>query len=438
MIRNIALFLVMLVPTLTSAQIETQFTFNGQNAEVLKAEKKIVVVTPEQVEVPSTCYRQVPVGEREVCRNETRYRQECSWIPSSQRCWTETDRVCRPVTRTRQECSNGPSRQVCTDRPSRTVCTERPTRQVCTTRPDGRQHCTTVGGGQHCREVGGGRDCHTVPGERHCRNVTYTDSVCETVPRQRCETVPGRNDCRDIPYSVPVCNMETQYETESYACTRTETVNRTAEKTIKAEINVQISTNGLVEEFPMAITLKETSSQFKAFTIDAKLLKEPSIFVVLMKKEVKIADTTAKEIVLKADVVLEVLSKEMLPISFPTAIHKASIDEKTKKMTVVFEGPISAQGEVDFKITHKAFLSSTKTLVEMKDVFPGAKIELGQVEDKAALNIDISDAIKRELKKKNMKLKFSLKSEMNLRGELMNTMKPETSKLYEGTFVQLQ
>ena len=438
MIRNIALFLSLLVPTLTSAQIETQFTFNGQNAEVLNAEKKITIVTPEQVEVPSTCYRQVPVGEREVCTNETRYRQECSWIPSSQRCWTESDRVCRSVPRTRQECSNGPSRQVCTDRPSRTVCTERPTRQVCTTRPDGRQHCTTVGGGQHCTQVGGGRDCHTVPGERHCRTVSYSEQECHSVPRQRCETTPGRNDCRNIPYSVPVCRMETQYESESYACTRTQTVNRTAEKTIKAEINVQIITNGLVEEFPMGITLKETSTQFNAFKIDVKLLKEPALFVVLKKKEVKIGTVSKTEIELKAEVILEVLSQEMLPVSFPNAIHKASIDEKTKKMTVIFEGPISAQGEVDFKITHKAFLSSTKTLVEMKDVFPGAKIELGQVEDKAALNIDISEAIKRELKSKNMKLTFKLTSEMNLRGELMNEKKPETSKLYEGTFVELQ
>lgn len=232
--------------------------------------------------------------------------------------------------------------------------------------------------------------------------------------------------------------METQYETEAYACTRTETVNRTAEKTIKAEINVQIMTNGLVEEFPMAITLKETSSQFDAFTIDAKLLKEPAVFVVLMKKEVKIADSTKDEILLEAEVVLEVLSKEMLPIAFPTAIHKATVDKKTKKMTIVFEGPISAQGEVDFKITHDSFWTSKKTIAEMKEAFPSAKIELGQVEDKAALSIDLTDALKHELKKSNMLLKLKLTSEMNLRGELMNTTKPENSKLYEGTFVQLQ
>lgn len=438
MIRNIALFLVMLVPSITHAQLDSEFTFTGQNAETLSAEKKVTIVKPEIVEVPSTCSRQVPVGEREVCRNVTRYRQECSWIPSSQRCWTDYERVCRNVTRYRQECSNGPSRQVCTDRPSRRVCTERPTRRVCTTRPDGREHCTTVGGGQHCTEVGGGRDCRSVPGERICRQVSYTDRDCDSVPRNRCETIPGRNDCRDIPYGDTVCEMQTQYETETYACTRTETINRTIEKTVKATTSVQIITNGLVEEFPVAVSIKETSPKFDNFFLEVKLLKQPEVFVVLKKKEVKMEENTAQEIILNGEIVLEILSQQMLPLSFPSTIMKASIEEATKKMTIVFEGPISATGEVDFKITHKAFLSGRKTLVEMKEMFPSEKIQLGMVEEKAALSIDISDAVKKELKNKNMLLRLDLTSELNFRGEIMNEKKPEISKLYEGTFVELQ
>ncbi len=438
MIRNIALFCLLLLPTMTYAQLDSQFTFSGQNAEVLKAEKKITVVTPEQVQVPDTCSRQVPNGQVRVCRDETRYRQECSWIPSSERCWNDTDRVCRTVTRYRQECSGSPSREVCTDRPSRTVCTERPTREVCRTRPDGQQTCTTVGGGQHCTEVGGGRSCHTVPGDRTCRDVPYSDQDCDNVTRRRCETVPGRNDCRQVPYSEEVCGMETQYRTETYACTRTETINRTTEKTIKSETNVHIITNGIVEEFPVAISVKESSAQFSAFAVEAKLLKEPKAFVVLQKKEAKIVSNTAKEIVLKNTVTLEILSQEMLPMSFPVAIATASIEEAASKLTIVFEGAISAQGSVDFAITHKAFLSSTKTLVEMKADFPSDKIELGVVDNKAALSIDIKDAIKRELKKKNMKLKFNLTSALNLQGEIMNAAKPQTSRLYEGTFVELK
>lgn len=438
MIRNIALFCLLLLPTMTYAQLDSQFTFNGQNAEVLKAEKKIVVVTPEQVEVPSTCSRQVPNGQARVCHDETRYRQECSWIPSSERCHDDQERVCRTVTRYRQECSGSSSHEVCTNAPSRTVCTERPTREVCTTTPSGRQHCTTVGGGQSCHEVGGGRSCHTVPGNRTCRDVPYSDQDCDYVTRRRCETIPGRNDCRQIPYSEQVCGMETQYRTETYACTRTETVNRTTEKTVKSETNVQIITNGIVEEFPVAISVKEASQQFNAFSVEAKLLKEPKAFVVLQKKESKITSATAKEILVKNNVVLEILSQEMLPMSFPVAIASASIEEASSKLTIVFDGAISAQGSVDFAITHKAFLSSTKTLVEMKSDYPSDKIELGTVENKAALSINIKDAIKRELKKKNMKLKFNLTSALNLQGEIMNATKPQTSRLYEGTFVELK
>lgn len=438
MIKNIAMFCLLLLPTMTYAQLESQFTFSGQNAEVLKAEKKITIVTPEQVEVPDTCYRQVPNGQVRVCRDETRYRQECSWIPSSERCWNDQERVCRTVTRYREECSGSPSREVCTDRPSRQVCTERPTREVCTTRPDGRQHCTTVGGGQHCTTVGGGRDCHTVPGNRTCRQVPYSDQDCDYVTRRRCETIPGRNDCRQIPYSEQVCGMETQYRTESYACTRTQTINRTTEKTVKSETNVQIITNGIVEEFPVAVSVKETSQQFSAFSIEAKLLKEPKAFVVLQKKSSKIASSTDKEIVLQNSIVLEILTQEMLPVSFPVSIASAHIEEASNKMVVVFDGAMSAQGSIDFQITHKAFLSSTKTLVEMKADYPSAKVELGAVANKAALSIDIKDAIKKELKKKNMKLKFNLTSALNLQGEIMNATKPSTSKLYEGTFVELK
>src|SRR5690606_22257645 len=97
MIRNIALLFLLLLPTLAMAQLDSEFVFNGQNAEVLVAEKPVTIVTPETVEVPSTCSRQVPNGQREVCRNETRYRQECSWVPASTQCSNYQERVCRPV-----------------------------------------------------------------------------------------------------------------------------------------------------------------------------------------------------------------------------------------------------------------------------------------------------------------------------------------------------
>ena len=438
MISRIALLIVMLVPSITNAQLESQFQFNGQNAEVLTAEKKITVVTPEVIQVPDTCTRRVPDGQREVCNQETRYRQECSWIPSSQRCWDEPERICRTVTRYRQDCHQGPGRRECRDIPTREVCVERPTREICRTRPDGSQHCTTVGGGTHCTTVGGERDCREVPGQQICRQVPYNDTDCDMVSRQRCETVPGRNDCQDIPYSVPVCRMETEYRTENYSCTRPETVNRTAQKTLKAKIQVEVLTNGLVEEFPVQLLIKEENAQFKAFSIDAKLGKQPSVFVVLKKKEVSIASNTKDTIELKSRIILEVLSKEMLPIALPTGISKAVVTESSKKLMVVLDGQISASGGVDLKMTHKGVLTGTRTIAELVASYPSLGVNLGVLEGKSALSIDLTNALKRELKNKNMRLSLKLSSTLNLGGELMNATKPETSKLYEGTFVELK
>lgn len=437
MIRNLTLFLCLLFPVMTSAQIETQFTFSGQNAEVLKGEKKVSQVTQVPVEYEGTCSRQIP-HEVRVCRDVTRYRQSCSTIPSSERCWNDTDRVCRPVTRTRQECSGSPSRTVCQERPTRQVCTERPSREVCRTNPRGGQSCTTVGGGTHCTEVGGGQSCHEVPGSQVCRNVSYTDQECDNVTRRRCETVPSRRECTDIPYSENVCGMETQYSVETYACTQTRMENRTSEKTIKSEVNVQILTNGLVEEFPMSVVVKETTPAMTAFAMEAKLLKEPQVFVVLKKKDVKIASATEKEIVLKGSLVLEVMDARMLPISFPTAIAGASIEAATQKLVVVMEGPMSSQGSVDLIITHNSLLTKLKTIAEAKAEYPSAKAELGQVENKAALSVDLKGLIQNEPQKKNMRMKIKLGSKLMLQGEIMNAKKPDTEKQYEGILVELK
>lgn len=437
MFRNIALFVLMLVPTMTYAQLESQFVFNGQNAETLTAEKKVSIRVSEQVQVPSTCSRRIPQQEY-VCRDVTRYRQSCHTVPSSQECSSVPHRDCRTVYRTRQECSGSSSQTVCTDTPSRQVCTDRPTREVCTTRPDGRQHCTTVGGGQHCTTVGGGRSCREVPGNRVCRDVSYPDQECSTTYRQECRTIPSRQECSQIPYSENVCGNETTYRTETYACTETQTVYSSIPKTVKSETNVQILTNGIVEEFPVQVTLTEKSPEFSSFTIATKLLKQPKAFVVLKKQESKVVSTTKTEIVLKNTVVLEVLSQEMLPISFPTSIASASIEAATSKLNIVFEGPIASIGKADLLITHKAFLRSKKTIAEFKGEYPSEKVELGMVGEKAALMIDLKDSIKSELQSRNMLLKFTLEAGMNLQGEIMNETKPVTSKLYEGTFVQLK
>lgn len=435
MIRNIALLVFLLLPALTHAQLDSQFTFNGQNAETLKAEKEITTVTRVPRQVEDTCYNQIPIQER-VCRDVTRYRQSCHTVPSSTQCRTENERVCRNVTRYREECHAGPSRQECHTTPPRQVCTERPTREVCTTRPDGRQHCTTVGGGTHCTEVGGGTSCNSVPGERICRQVSYTDQDCDYVPRQRCETIPSRQECQQIPYSENVCGMETTgYRSEPYACTRTVYDNVTKKKAVKAETQVRINTNGLVEEFPVAVSLKPVDESHSAFTIEVKLGKQPEAFVVLNKKEVKVTANTEKEITVKGSIALEILSKEMLPVSLPAAIASVTAEKASSKVIIVLDGAISAQGKIDAKLTHKPFLSGKKTVAELKAVeFPSEKVELGVVGEKAALSLNLKGV---KLQKK-MKLDLTITSALNLQGEIMNEKKPELSKSYQSIPVLLK
>ncbi len=426
MIRKFALTFLILMPALSQAQIDSQFVFNGQNGEVLKGEKQIVVITPEQVQVPSTCYRQVPTGQIQVCRDETRYREECSWIPSSESCRTEYNQVCNSVPRSREVCSGGGSRQECSTIPTSTVCHDRPTNEVCTTLPDGSPHCTTVGGGQHCQEVGGGQHCTTVWDSPTCHSETYWDQECTSVPENRCETIPGRNDCSSIPYSENVCGMEMQYRTESYACTETVTVNREEKKLLKAETTIQIETHGLVDEFQAQVSVKERSAQFKDFTIDVKLLKEPKLFVILKQKEVKIASATKTEIVVKANLVLEVMTLEMLPISLPQDISSAVFTEATKKLTLVVNGKLAAKGTVDLSLSKKE-LFSRKTVAELKGAYPAKLIEVGAVEGKPALNIDLKAAMKAN-PKKSMKLKLVLEAEMDIKGSLLNVTKPQLKK----------
>lgn len=230
--------------------------------------------------------------------------------------------------------------------------------------------------------------------------------------------------------------MQTRYRVETYACVETRRIERKVEKTIKAETEVQILTNGIVEEFPMSVAL-QASEDYKKFQVQTSLVKQPSVFVVLKKQQAKVESATAKEIIVKSTVVLEILKQEMLPISFPTAIAKASVDKETKKLTIEFEGDISPVGSIALRMTYKPFLRSVRTVAELKGSYPSEEIQLGVVGEKAALSIDLSKSLQHELMKKNMMFRIDMASEMNLQGEILNEKKPETKKEFGYTSVQL-
>lgn len=405
------------------AQVESLINFRGQNSEVIKIEKNINVTRPVAYQVPDTCYNSIPYQSYE-CRDVTRYREQCRYIPSSQNCWTDYDRVCRNVTRYREECSTGPSRQVCTTSPSREVCVERPTREVCRTNSSGQQTCQTVGGGQSCQTVGGSQSCHSVPGEKTCRQVSYTDQDCENVPRQRCETIPGRNQCDQIPYSEEVCGNETRYRQEPYACQRTAYRDETKVTKLSGQIDVRFETNGLVEEFPVKVSVTGVDAKFEKFNSSVKLGKEPKVLVFLKKKEI-VAKETAGEINLSGEVVMEVVSADMVSPVFPTSLTNPSLNDSTDILTIAFAGAVSAKGNVEAVITAHPKIGRDKQVAELKAAYPSDRA--GVAQNKLSLNL--KGLFQNDLAKKNS-IAIKLIAPMTVRGELMNTVKPVVEKSY--------
>lgn len=425
MIRILAslTLLCLFFPENSSAQVEGQFRFNGQNSEVLKIEKTVKVKRMIPREVPSTCTREVPY-EINVCRDVARSRQECVKVPAGQTCEDVSEEVCKPVTRTREECTEGPSRRVCHYESSSQQCHERPTREVCRISPTGREVCNTVGGGEYCTTIPGGQVCEEEAGAETCRNVSYRDEDCTEVTRRRCTKVPAHNECRDVAYTENVCGMETQTRTEQYTCTRTELFPEETERKLTGSINVQILTNGLVSEFPIAFTLKEVDEKFEAFTLKAALKKEPKVLVVLKKAVVKTVSETKEEIVLDGQMIFEVLESKMLPLEFPSKIKSATLDKATKKLQVVFVGTIPGNGNFEFGLLDKKV-----PVLSFKDFYPSEKAALVQVGTRIAMDLSVGD-ITSSAKKFAMDLK--LVSPVNYGGELLNGVKPKTEREFKG------
>ncbi|MFL5731505.1 MAG: hypothetical protein ACJ75J_18595 [Cytophagaceae bacterium] len=381
------------------------------------------------------------------CHSVTRYREECTRGPSHQECHTIP---------TRQVCHERPSHQVCHDRPSREVCHDRPTRQVCTTTPSGQQHCTTVGGGQscttvgggqecttvgggqECTTVGGGQECHSEPGEQICRQVPYTDQECTDVPRQSCRTIPAHNECDQIPYSEEVCGNETAYRTETYDCMQTVYSDEEVEKKVSAVVNVSLKTNGFVEEFGALVSLTP-DAKGENFTPKMKLTTEPKILVVVKKTEASIRAEGEKEIRVEGNIEVELLEK--IPgeeVKFPS-IESASFEKKTSLVSVIFANglPGDKKGELEFEMTYK-----NKPVANLKDSFPGQKVELKKIENKDVLVLNLKDLINGQigggLFSSSPLMKLQLKVPSKIEGEILNANKPKTEKLYEKIKVKRQ
>lgn len=220
--KVVMLFLgLTLLSTLNAkAESEKGFTFQGQREESFSLENILKGTEYREEQINTTCYRDIPYTEN-VCRMETRYRQECRQIPGRQECRTVYEPICRWETRYRQECTNtGGGRQ----------CRTIPGDVQCRTMPNGENRCVKI----PPREV-----CEDRPGQRICRQVPYQDRVCYNEPRNHCEWIPPRTACDQYPYQERVCRDEVRYRQEPYACVKTISVPyEVVLKTHKADVSV--------------------------------------------------------------------------------------------------------------------------------------------------------------------------------------------------------
>ncbi len=253
--------LMLALNTNALAQDTAEFEYAQQTAEQITIQDTREVTLYRTEYVDSTCTRQEPYQET-VCGNETRYRNECTWIPGRNVCRTENDYQCRDVRRTRRECTAGRTRRECVNEPARRECRTR----------NGVERCVDVPGRQRCRDVSG---------PQVCRDVPYTDRECQNVPRRVCNNVPGRNDCRDIPYQEYICRDVTRYRSIPYACKKPIQVPYIVNKEFTHQVNFSFKD---VEQLGRA-TITLAMNQDGQLNISYKNLNEAETFMQLLSED---------------------------------------------------------------------------------------------------------------------------------------------------------
>lgn len=225
--------------------------------------------------------------------------------------------------------------------------------------------------------------------------------------------------------------METRYNTESYACTRSETVNQTVVKQLKGEINVKFLTNGLVEEFPLTVLLNQPPEGSSDYSLKLSLNKEPKVLVIAREAGVD-ATEGEKEINLAGEVILEILEPAMVTPAFPQEFSQVSLNQETRHLTMIFKGQVSASGSVEVNVERRNWLGRRSVVAQLKADYPSEKVKI----DGDKLIIDLSGELESKLNKLSVDLKIS--AAIRVDGVLLNTKKPTTEAAYEGLMVTLE
>lgn len=365
-----------------SAHAETNktFTFENQKEEVFDLENWLKETRYTTEVIDSTCYRQEPYVEN-VCRQVTRYRQECHTVPGREYCRTIYEQVCRTENRYENECHTVPGaeqcrvvvryRQECSTsgggRQCRTVpgdvecrivngenrCTKIPPREVCEDRP----------GQQQCRQVPyEERECSSGPSRQECRQVNRPHQVCDSRPRQQCDWEPAHQACNQVPYSATECKDETLYRQIPYACK--ETVQVPHSVTLKThQSNVQVlfdlKAQEAAGEFNVALTERGDLVLKGAEQADKKT-------IALLKKDVK---TTSNGDINTIDGIFKIALFDKA--DFFQAKNISNVELKKRSLSFVVNGKfdmkrtslavkISKKDEVKFEKTLKSTQFSSK------------------------------------------------------------------------------
>lgn len=240
MVSKVYMLLTILIMSLLNiahAETSKSFRFENQREEIFNLENFLRETRYKKETVDSTCYKQEPYIEN-ICKDVTKYRQECREVPGRQECHTAYDQICRTEYRYENEChyERGPQicrvvvnyRQECREVGGGQQCRTEPGRVECRRAPNGENKCEKIPPRQVCTNNPSRRECRQVPYDERvctegqtrqvCNQVSRPHQVCENRPRQECQWIPAQQVCSQIPYIVNECKDETLYKQVPYAC----------------------------------------------------------------------------------------------------------------------------------------------------------------------------------------------------------------------------
>lgn len=190
---------------LNFADTSKTFEYENQTEEVFNLENFLKKTVMVKEEVKGTCERQIPYQEN-VCKDVTKYKNECKTVPAHQECRQVNDPICHTETTMETECHTTPSRQQCHNTTNQVCGYETRYENECRTVPGEQQCRVVVRYRQECSQVPGEQQCRTIPGDIQCSIINGENKCVKIPPRQECSQGSSRNECRQVPYEERECS----------------------------------------------------------------------------------------------------------------------------------------------------------------------------------------------------------------------------------------